>query len=364
MGLCYSLRKKQHLLLLNISLYLFGMNVYGQEPKSTSVELYIGVINSNYDITFTLTSVNEVWATNTWGENFLLSDQYNNSQWTADYTKIDNDDWGGWDFVTSHTQSSEIPVYAYGLYKFSRNDYVYFYIDYRDDRYGNYSAFGDPLGHAIDLWIKYDNFLSEFYYSTDGYVPWIRINNGTTLSIWEIKQMGEPTRARFQPTNPTGLTVTKVNNHPKLTWTPSSAPSSGAKYHVYRAADLTFHCIASYLDTNTYTDDDVTFNKFGDTYHYKVRAVSGDSAILSPGYSNVVSFLGDGPIEKKIVPKPVNEQPDIISVKVFPNPFNNTVSINLCTPSDELTEIAIYDLRGRIIKAFHPTPDSYYFDTI
>jgi len=60
MGLCYSLRKKQHLLLLNISLYLFGMNVYGQEPKSTSVELYIGVINSNYDITFTLTSVNEV----------------------------------------------------------------------------------------------------------------------------------------------------------------------------------------------------------------------------------------------------------------------------------------------------------------
>ena len=326
MDLCNSIKSSFRIIwnaLIIFFLFILTMAKAGQ--LSHNVELFIGIVNSSEDITFTLTAESAIWGANTWYDDLLLTDSYNTSQYTADKDLEDEDSWEGWNFVTSIV-SNYHPAFGWGLYKLCRNDTNdYFYLDFRDDRYGNYSAFGDPLGHAIDLWIKYDNFLSEFYYSTDGYVPWIRINNGTTLSIWEIKQMGNPTRARFQPTNPTGLTVTKVNNHPKLTWTPSSAPASGPKYHVYRAADLTFHCIASYLDTNTYTDDDVTFNKFGDTYHYKVRAVSGDSAILSPGYSNVVSFLGDGPIEKKIVPKPVNEQPDIISVKVFPNPFNSTM---------------------------------------
>lgn len=161
--------------------------------------------------------------------------------------------------------------------------------------------------------------------------------------------MGDPTRDRFQPTNPSGLTVTTVNNHPKLTWTESSAPPAVPKYHVYRSSESVYHCIASYLDTNTYTDDDVTFNKFGETYHYKIRAVSGDSSILSLGYSNVVIFLGDGPIEKKIVAESVNEQPDYFSLKIFPNPFNRTVRIQFQLPSDKLYNTEIYDLSGHCV---------------
>jgi len=38
--------------------------------------------------------------------------------------------------------------------------------------------------------------------------------------------------------------------------------------------------------------------------------------------------------------------------------------INLYSPSEEITEIAIYDLQGRTVKEFRPAPGIYYFDTI
>jgi len=36
----------------------------------------------------------------------------------------------------------------------------------------------------------------------------------------------------------------------------------------------------------------------------------------------------------------------------------------LYSPSEEITEIAIYDLQGRTVKTFHPTPDNYHFETV
>ena len=102
-----------------------------------------------------------------------------------------------------------------------------FYLDWRDDRYPYF-------GITPDFGIKYDgNASPRFSFCRIAELSsenWIPIQSGTTISIWDIlEESNPPGLSHFQPTNPTGLTVTKVNNHPKLTWTPSSAPSSGPK---------------------------------------------------------------------------------------------------------------------------------------
>lgn len=228
MGLCDSIKAREKYRVMLIIL-IVGVTLLKSEDKAVKVEIFTGIVNSEENILFTITAESAVWGANKWDDDFLLTDLYDMSQFTAKYENSDISSWKGWDFVLYHYPTSSTPVYGYGLYKFTKDEYHYFYLDYRDDRFGNYKAFGNPNGAETDLWIKYDASIGRFYYSTNGSDQWVLISAGDSLSIWEIKQMGDPTRDRFQPTNPSGLTVTTVNNHPKLTWTESSAPPCGSK---------------------------------------------------------------------------------------------------------------------------------------
>jgi len=195
------------------------------------LELFIGIINASENITFTMTAQSEVWGANKWADDLMLTDMYSASEWTADYTRISTTSWKGWNFVLSQDYGGGYPVYGYGLYKFSKDENHYFYLDYRDERFGAYESFGYPYGHPADLWIKYNAGLDSFYYSSTRYDPWIPINNGDYLPIWEIKQMEDPTRDRFQPTTPFNLAITWFNNRPLLNWH-CSEPRSAATYEV------------------------------------------------------------------------------------------------------------------------------------
>lgn len=111
----------------------------------------------------------------------------------------------------------------------------YFYLDFRDDRYGGYHLIGGYVGHWIDIWIKYDAASRFYYYSNDGSENWTQITSvespHPTLSIWDIKQMGNPTRNRFQPTTLTNLHYENSSGHPHLIWN-LSEPQEAATYEV------------------------------------------------------------------------------------------------------------------------------------
>ncbi len=149
------------------------------------------------------------------------------------------------------------------------------------------------------------------------------------------------------PTNPTGLTATKVNNHPYLTWTASTSQNGQPKYDVYRTYNSTYQRIAQNITPASYTDNTVAYDRFGDTYQYKIRAVSNDLSLLSSGYSNVVSFLGDGPIEKRTFQRDTDHIPAAFSLMpAYPNPFNPSTTIDFDIPEEAQMNMCIYDLQG------------------
>ena len=351
--------------------FIFGTNRAFAETLILPIELYIGIVNASANITFTMTAESVVWAANRWFEDdFLISDEYNTSQWTADYTLTSVDSWEGWHFVTS--QGSLFPVYAYGLYKFSMDQYNYFYLDYRDDRYGNYSGFGEPFGHEIDLWIKYDANSYTFYYSTDK-IYWVEIDNGELYAIWEIKQMGDPTKDKFQPTTPTNLSVTWSGGHPLLSWN-CSEPQQSATYEVWRKVMGGFKYKQTIVDwlkigTNSVEDTTYTDTDFGSgsgyKAYYKVRAVSGDGNLYSPDWKNTVSVIGNfAPTSKGKKIDVRTFEPIEKSISVSPNPFNNTVHISLESGDSPVSDISIYDLTGRVVYSKQLNGHIGYYDFI
>lgn len=52
-------------------------------PQSAPVELFVGIINQVDDFTFTLSALSTVWAAEDYDDPFLISDQYQYSQYTA-----------------------------------------------------------------------------------------------------------------------------------------------------------------------------------------------------------------------------------------------------------------------------------------
>ncbi|RKY60301.1 MAG: hypothetical protein DRP96_05845 [Candidatus Neomarinimicrobiota bacterium] len=179
------------------------------------------------------------------------------------------------------------------MYKLCRNNTNdYFYLDFRDDRYGGYDLIGGYAGHWIDLWIKYDASTGRFYYSNDGNGNWIQLTSDGSphpiLSIWEIKEMGDPSRDRFQPTTPTNLALSYSNGNPVLNWD-LSEPESAAYYKIYREISSSpgWNCIDSTgAGISTYTDNSFSI---GNAYaRYCIVAVSGNGKINSPDSSNQV----------------------------------------------------------------------------
>lgn len=57
------------------------------------------------------------------------------------------------------------PEFGFGLYKLQSSTSNYFYLDYRDTRYGFYTG---CTGHCADIWVKYDVNSEKLYLKSSG----------------------------------------------------------------------------------------------------------------------------------------------------------------------------------------------------
>lgn len=93
--------------------------------------------------------------------------------------------------ATSENADYNQEDFGFGLYRLSALG-KFFYIDFRDSRYLSYS---NCDGHCADIYVKYD-YLSENLYIRNGpqsdFNEWVLINSGEYLTIWNLKNQGNP----------------------------------------------------------------------------------------------------------------------------------------------------------------------------
>lgn len=234
--------------LITVIFLIFPCILISQEQSYYPGEMYLGTANVNpptQNLTFTIEAQGKVWAGSYPPRTYWSTDDYDVSTFTPhENNEWPPNQWRGWDFVTDITSNPPyyIPIYAYGLYKLSTNhSSEYFYLDFRDDRYGYYSWYQPPtFGHAIDLWIKYDANTQKFSYSSTGSAsdPFITVSNAELIPIWEMKQKGQQHTSLFPSYWQNCLAVTNDGDaHPRFVWGPYPATLVGSivEYRIYRS---------------------------------------------------------------------------------------------------------------------------------
>ena len=126
----------------------------------------------------------------------------------------------------------------------------------------------------------------------------------------------------------------KFNRYPKhntrkiyLSW---NGVSGATSYLVFNGTQ-----IASNITATNYTDNNAAVNV---TYTYTVKAVC-PSGTSQPSNSATAKLLQPG----------INELESAL-VSIYPNPFNNVLTISLSTTS--IKDVQIIDMTGRVIKQY------------
>ena len=137
----------------------------------------------------------------------------------------------------------------------------------------------------------------------------------------------------------TGLHYNIENVSAILDWDPIE---NFQYYKIERSTDSLFITAveSSFLQDNTYTDNDLEFNT---EYFYRVSAFLG----YWTDYSNVVSVI----IESVSISDQDKIPTSFAVHQNHPNPFNPTTQIKYDLPEDALVSITIYDIMGRSIKS-------------
>ena len=135
----------------------------------------------------------------------------------------------------------------------------------------------------------------------------------------------------------TGLHYTIENVSAILAWDPIE---NFQYYKIERSTDSLFITAveSSFLQDNTYTDNDLEFNT---EYFYRVSAFLGywtDYSTIVSVILESVNIVGD------------NDIPIVYKVhQNHPNPFNPVTSLRYDLPEDGLVNITIYDMMGRVV---------------
>lgn len=271
-------------------LFFVPCSLFSQNPLMLDCEweIYVGI---SADVTITVSAVNAGNAL--WGASFRLTDSLSGSGFNVSYDDIFESpsvEWPyGFDFINSIgpgnagcTRLNGERYLPHGLIKLNfRDDEMnnhYLYLDLRDDRCTTI-----PLA---DIWVRLNPNANNFDFSFHGQ-DWVTYSLNDTVPIWTYFSPTTQSTSKFQPTDPSSLSITNYNNHPKLQWTASPEPSS-AKYHVYRDGGK---ITADPLTTTEYVDEEVSMSG-SIAISYKVRAVSGSGDIYSNGYTNICTING------------------------------------------------------------------------
>jgi len=358
-----------HKIILQLLLIGISNNLDSDIGMTCYYEYFLSVSNQIYESCYYAVAVGPVW-----DENGLLTSAYDSTCfcYTGSFSN------GGWNRCDSDYLPGGPCSYKYcgalgrGLYKIYTSDFPYFkfYLDTRDCNIPlNYSSHDIELNYDAES--QYQNWTCNTLYPLCNFFI---IDTFEILKFWELKGYQSNCQTCFQPITPTNLRYENHNGRPRLVWD-LSALEEAATYEIWRRVSSNppkyqvvvedWRCIQSLpAGTTAWTDNEFQISGTTNRADYKIRAVSGDGHLFSPSFSNVVVITGTFlPFDKR-PSAPVALEPARPSFSAFPNPFNRTISINLCAPTAEMTEITIYDLQGRTVKTSHPTPDSYYFDTI
>jgi len=327
--------------------FYFSANIFGQSEIQDwcQLELFIGIegiSNTTDSVKFTMLNLND---TNN-DVYYPPITAYNSFVGNTPIDKSPRYNWFG--FERSGTNcgpnNNDNPVirpggtvmekYSNSLYKiiaeyfdsYNNKTFMqfYFYLDFRDNRYPDYSP--PTNGHSTDLWLKYyASFDSNsFAYSPSSpgfgdsngnglyeepfvYAGWTQIPKGEILTIWDIKKGGTsnpgyPLTTQSMWDN--GLVIIKDDIHPTLIWCayPNREPDN---YEIYRAITFstnpkfrTYTQVATISSTIfNWTDYNISLGS-GQYIYYYVTAQFGYH-----GYSSNVEMVTGG--MTKQLPPPV-----------------------------------------------------------
>jgi len=187
-----------------------NLNVLGWEY----VEIYmitVGLDNQE-TIRYKMQAVSSVWEKNIIPPyNYLITNDYKFLYYppilAPETTNSNPNEWYNWmgfnhQYSNNVSDSLQMDSFAYGIYRITQNiGQAYFYIDYRDNNYGNYY---NCDGHCQDIWLKYDKNKDEFSYLNNGLEAtsfnsnsWKVINTGNYLCFSSTKNQASPSTNEF-----------------------------------------------------------------------------------------------------------------------------------------------------------------------
>ncbi|MBC8190941.1 MAG: T9SS type A sorting domain-containing protein [FCB group bacterium] len=347
-----------------------------------SVKLILSIFLLSYGSQLSALNTCEIWTYNYTNYNHTFYDTAYGNVWDRDAALAPNDFQSGSFVIEANYETSDGADYGYiydwlgygvmpsagkydtlgiGLYKISTN--------IADNWWGFYLDLRDSLGSPIDIRLRFENDLGYGVWSwqltggIEGCEGWHSIANGDTVAIYEMWAtcddywtINSPDLAHLQPIDPYSLSVSTVSGHPHLSWSGTPELDGVEKYTVYRGIGGAYNTAVSNLTSNSWTDTAVESNRFGDLYQYKVRTYSGDGNMSSDGYSNVVTFTGDGPLNKKVRQDDTAELSSHLIASAYPNPFNPSTIIAYTLPDESDISLQIFDVNGRVVYEYsHPS---------
>lgn len=267
---------------------------------------------------------------------------------------------GGFNFIGGNNQVDPYPMesYGYGLYKVSTIDgTAYFYIDYRDNRYRNYTY---ATGHPQDIWIRFNALSNQFSFRNSGpdmqnldSSDWTNISNGDHLSIWELKNQvvqGSPQTDQFPNYWSNCLVVFPKRGQdnilvPHLVWGPIPGfTANGYKIYWSLGSPYTFGLLATVgPNTHRYTHEGLAANGSKIVY-YKVKAFneSTESNFTNTALINVSGHF----FKENHQSHQTNNLDQFALFQNYPNPFNPSTKISNILPEDNFVKLKLYDLLG------------------
>jgi hypothetical protein len=331
------------LCMMFVALPICASQLWAQElVENCRWEVYVGLVVEGDTYAVSATSV----ASEMWNASCNLTDSISGASFDvawADEFEVVGQNWPyGFDFIgsiqtsgISCTRLNSVRFLPYGLFRISwlsDPPQHSIYLDLRDDRWC-YS------GMPSDMWLRYDESTGDFEFTYNNQDS--TFEAGTTVKLWDFYG-GSQSTDRFQPSDPTNLTLSNSGGHPRLTWQ-RSEPRSSAKYLVYRGST----CLTSTaISDSTYLDTQVSIGG-GSTITYKVRGVSGDGTKNSANYSNTVST--SGVLEDRPIALPDVDLHRYRLDPGYPNPFNPSTTVRYVLPSRSWVTLKVYNSLGQCV---------------
>lgn len=239
----------KNIILMILGCIIITNVIFAQELGFGVGEIYVGTrgLGAQETVSYYMEAEGSIWGGGPY--DFYERPFTLNPTWNPDYTfaetpQVQNtifcSDCFNWPYFRMITLDNPYESFGYGLYKFYTDESdAYFYIDYRDDNYGDYS---NCTGNCRDTWVKYEADEDLFYYmpgDNDANDPdsknWKKIPSGKLLFYYKIKGQSSPSTDEF-PYYWQNCLVGTGEYTPLLIWGPNPEfDASGGGYKIFRA---------------------------------------------------------------------------------------------------------------------------------